>query len=162
MLIVDCKPRESDRITRNANLIPASKDLSYKIFFFLLYLLKFTTADFAGDMASKTQDSYRRFIYGLLSRYQSQVPKMDIAETGRVDERKDASSKRAVGNKNGHPNSEISRPSSSDDEELSDRKWRLEHLEWLSKALEPALQLCRWALPVTGLLMSCFFCSFTS
>ncbi|KAG6662699.1 hypothetical protein CIPAW_03G261600 [Carya illinoinensis] len=32
------------------------------------------------------------------------------------------------------------------DEDLSDRKGRLE-LAWLTKALEPALQLCRWALP---------------
>lgn len=40
----------------------------------------------------------------------------------------------------------------SDDDDLSDSKWRLE-LAWLSKALEPALQLCRWALP-TGWFLS--------
>lgn len=79
---------------------------------------------------------------------------MDIAETHRVDGTKDASLKHAIGNQNSRPDLEISRPSSLDDEELSERKWRLEHLEWLSKALEPALQLCRWALPATGLLVS--------
>ncbi|XP_047147455.1 uncharacterized protein LOC124819893 [Vigna umbellata] len=35
---------------------------------------------------------------------------------------------------------------SSDDEDTSDSKWKLE-LAWLSKTLEPALQFCRWALP---------------
>ncbi|KAG4976751.1 hypothetical protein AAZX31_13G104100 [Glycine max] len=34
----------------------------------------------------------------------------------------------------------------SDDEDSSDSKWKLE-LAWLTKALEPALQFCRWALP---------------
>ncbi|KAG4981953.1 hypothetical protein JHK87_026702 [Glycine soja] len=35
---------------------------------------------------------------------------------------------------------------SSDDEDSLDSKWKLE-LAWLTKALEPALQFCRWALP---------------
>ncbi|KAJ7972677.1 Sn1-specific diacylglycerol lipase alpha [Quillaja saponaria] len=35
---------------------------------------------------------------------------------------------------------------SSDDEDITNSKWKLE-LDWLTKALEPALQLCRWALP---------------
>ncbi|KAK7393426.1 hypothetical protein VNO78_21982 [Psophocarpus tetragonolobus] len=35
---------------------------------------------------------------------------------------------------------------SSDDEDSSDSKWKLE-LAWLTKTLEPALQFCRWALP---------------
>ncbi|KAK9137753.1 hypothetical protein Sjap_008347 [Stephania japonica] len=35
---------------------------------------------------------------------------------------------------------------SSDDDNLSDNKWKIE-LAWLSRALEPALQLCRRALP---------------
>ncbi|KAI3960014.1 hypothetical protein MKW98_016738 [Papaver atlanticum] len=34
----------------------------------------------------------------------------------------------------------------SDHDDLDENKWKLE-LAWLSKALEPALQLCRWALP---------------
>ncbi|KAJ1417508.1 Fungal lipase-like domain [Sesbania bispinosa] len=35
---------------------------------------------------------------------------------------------------------------SSDDEDTSDSKWKIERA-WLTKALEPALQFCRWALP---------------
>ncbi|KAI5394946.1 hypothetical protein KIW84_061529 [Lathyrus oleraceus] len=35
---------------------------------------------------------------------------------------------------------------SSDEEDSSDSKWKLE-LAWLTKAVEPALQFCRWALP---------------
>lgn len=45
---------------------------------------------------------------------------------------------------------------SSDDEDASDSKWKLE-LAWLSKTLEPALQFCRWALP-TGLLSVKSYC----
>lgn len=47
---------------------------------------------------------------------------------------------------------------SSDDEDPSDNKWKLE-MAWLTKALEPALQLCRWALP-TGLLSVNFITCF--
>ncbi|KAK4796198.1 hypothetical protein SAY86_028524 [Trapa natans] len=105
--------------------------------------------DLTSNVCNKRQESYRKFLHGVLNRYQSEVPKMDITETDRI-EGKDASLKSAVGNKNSRHSSEISRHSSSDDEESSERKWRLEHLEWLSKALEPALQLCRWAFPTTG------------
>ncbi|KAK4796808.1 hypothetical protein SAY86_029134 [Trapa natans] len=104
--------------------------------------------DLTSNVANKTA-SYRKFLYGVLNRYQSQLPKMGISETDRV-ERKDASLKHAVGDENSHPSSEISRPSSSEDEESSEPKAKLERLEWLSKTLEPALQLCRWALPTTG------------
>jgi len=45
---------------------------------------------------------------------------------------------------------------SSDDEDSSDSKWKLE-LAWLSRTLEPALQFCRWALP-TGLLSVKSYC----
>lgn len=41
----------------------------------------------------------------------------------------------------------------SDDENISDSKRRSE-LAWLTKALEPALQLYRWALSASGLSMS--------
>ncbi|XP_030499949.2 uncharacterized protein LOC115715249 isoform X1 [Cannabis sativa] len=37
---------------------------------------------------------------------------------------------------------------SDDDDLLGDNKWKVE-LAWITKALEPALQLCRWALPTT-------------
>lgn len=47
---------------------------------------------------------------------------------------------------------------SYDDEDPSDSKWKLE-MAWLTKALEPALQLCRWALP-TGLLSVNFITCF--
>lgn len=48
--------------------------------------------------------------------------------------------------------SRVSNKYTSDDDDLGDGKWRLE-LAWLSKALEPALQLYRWALP-TGWSLS--------
>lgn len=51
------------------------------------------------------------------------------------------------------PNSSELDSDSSGDEDTSDGKWKLD-LAWLNKALEPATQLRRWALP-TGLYSSC-------
>ncbi|GAV58893.1 Lipase_3 domain-containing protein [Cephalotus follicularis] len=81
----------------------------------------------------RRQESYRRLLYGVLNRYQSHQPKADKVEAADVS----------------RPNAEEDcglRKYSSSDENLTDNKWNLE-LAWLTKALEPALQLCRWALP---------------
>lgn len=50
--------------------------------------------------------------------------------------------------------SELAKYSSGDDD-VSDGKWRLE-LAWLTKVVEPALQLCRWTVP-SGLCMFVMF-----
>lgn len=99
----------------------------------------------------KRQGTYQSYVYSLLNRFQLQRSKVDMVEADILKEAKDAPQvsfkskvERAIGN-----DSSLSKHSSDND--LSDRKWRLE-LAWLTKALEPALQLCRWALP-TGLLM---------
>jgi len=87
----------------------------------------------------KRQGTYQSYVYSLLNRFQLQRSKVDspqVSFKSKVE--------RAIGN-----DSSLSKHSCDND--LSDRKWRLE-LAWLTKALEPALQLCRWALP-TGLLM---------
>ncbi|XP_048137183.1 uncharacterized protein LOC115727500 isoform X2 [Rhodamnia argentea] len=100
----------------------------------------------------KGQESPRSLVFAVLSRHRSQVSKAEELEP---DEAK----------KNGgrvSPESEVQRKMlhgsgmsrhSSDDEDLGDSKWKIE-LAWLPKALEPALQMCRWALP-TGQGVSC-------
>jgi hypothetical protein len=99
----------------------------------------------------KRQGTYQSYVYSLLNRFQLQRSKVDKVEADILKEAKDSPQvsfkskvERAIGN-----DSSLSKHSCDND--LSDRKWRLE-LAWLTKALEPALQLCRWALP-TGLLM---------
>ncbi|KAJ8899389.1 hypothetical protein K2173_018363 [Erythroxylum novogranatense] len=93
----------------------------------------------------KRSEEYRRFLYGILKRSQSQMPKADNFEADKVQEGAVNASLRHEARKNTDFESGLSK-NSSEDEELSDSKWRPE-LSWLFKALDPALDLCRWALP---------------
>ncbi|XP_057965989.1 uncharacterized protein LOC131156374 isoform X2 [Malania oleifera] len=99
-----------------------------------------------GKNFLKGQELCLRFVYDVLNPSQSHWSNVNNVETNAQKEPKDASEvplgPKAVrktdydsGFKNG-----------SDDDGMSGNKWRLE-LAWLTKALEPALQLCRWALP---------------
>ncbi|KAK6937813.1 Fungal lipase-like domain [Dillenia turbinata] len=93
------------------------------------------------------QELYARYVYGIINRLQSGWSSVDKVETNIEKERKDtfpSPVKLKVGKKLDY-DSEIFK-SSSDDDETSESKWRLE-LDWLPKAIEPALQLCRQALP---------------
>ena len=92
------------------------------------------------------QASYQSYVYGILNRFQFQRSKADKVEGKILKEATDASQ---VEKKMGI-DSRLSKYS-SDEEDLTDRRWKLE-LAWLTKAIEPALQLCRWALP-TGLFI---------
>lgn len=93
----------------------------------------------------KRQGTHQSYVYSLLNRFQLQRSKVDKVESDILKEAKDAPQvsfkskvERAIGN-----DSSLSKQSCDND--LKDRNW-------LTKALEPALQLCRWALP-TGPLM---------
>ncbi|XP_026388038.1 sn1-specific diacylglycerol lipase beta-like [Papaver somniferum] len=86
----------------------------------------------------KKQEPYR--VYSLLTQSRSQCSKADKPQCNGSKEAKDASQK----GQSSH-SSNLSRRG-SDHDDLDENKWKLE-LAWLSKALEPALQLCRWALP---------------
>ncbi|KAK9140235.1 hypothetical protein Scep_009916 [Stephania cephalantha] len=97
--------------------------------------------------ALKIHDYHRRLDYGIFSRFQSDFSKADDAVTKSLREAEDsyktiATSKLDVRRT---ADSGLSKYSSVDDN-LSDNKWKIE-LAWLSRALEPALQLCRRALP---------------
>lgn len=103
----------------------------------------------------KRQESYQSLVYSLLKRCHSQQSNMDKVEADAVKEEKNAPqvSLTSKVEKKTYKDPGLTKYV-SDDEDLSDNKWKLE-LAWLTKALEPALQLCRWALP-TGLFMSSY------
>ena len=103
----------------------------------------------------KRQESYQSLVYSLLKQFHSRQSKMDKVEADAVKEKKNApqvSLTSKVENKT-DKDSTLTKYV-CDDEDLSYNKWKLE-LAWLTKALEPALQLCRWALP-TGLFKSSY------
>ncbi|KDP26557.1 hypothetical protein JCGZ_17715 [Jatropha curcas] len=90
----------------------------------------------------KRQERYQRFVFGVLSRCQSKLSKLDKEEPENVlNEAKKASqvsSRSILEDKSTNFDSGFGNYSSGDD--ISDKKWRLE-LAWLTRALEPALQL---------------------
>ena len=90
-------------------------------------------------------------MYGVLCRFRSQLRKpnsVDDEVLRKQDSNGDnnaprvrSSSRRRDGGDSG-----LAKYSSDDEDLMGDSKWKLE-LAWLTKALEPALQVCRWALP---------------
>ncbi|KAH7691667.1 alpha/beta-Hydrolases protein [Dioscorea alata] len=78
-------------------------------------------------------------VFGVLGRCLSQFSEDEKTENAKLSSGNDNSS--TVGK---HYDSELCKDS-SDDEDFSRKKWKLE-LAWLSKALEPALQVYKWAL----------------
>ncbi|KAJ4956110.1 hypothetical protein NE237_012893 [Protea cynaroides] len=95
----------------------------------------------------RKQDFCQGFLYNVLTRCQSQWSKVGNGENDDSTEGKNASriTRRPKMNEQIDSDSGLHNYS-SDEDDLSDNKWRLE-LAWLTKALEPALQLYRWALP---------------
>lgn len=73
----------------------------------------------------RNDNSYRQLLSGVVSRCLSQSPKSDWEEESVSTSIK-------------------AKTTTSDDDELTLWKWKIE-LDWLSKALEPALQLYKWA-----------------
>ncbi|XP_007050343.2 PREDICTED: uncharacterized protein LOC18613178 [Theobroma cacao] len=129
-------------------------------FYFFCFLLSLVMANqfakrflrnlYYTNILIKRQKLYGRFVYGILNRCQSQWSKADgIKELNKEKEAKDeaqVSLKPEVNEKAGY-DTRLFKYSSGDEDYIGDTKWKLE-LAWLTKALEPALQLCRWALPI--------------
>lgn len=119
-------------------------------------MLSFHLLLFVPDYAKnvlRRRETYGSLVYGVLDRCQSQWTKADKVEPDALKETEDApqaSSLRTEVREMRHDHSGLDKSSSSDDDvNVSDPKWRLE-LTWLTKAIEPALQVCRSALQ-TGL-----------
>ncbi|RXH87316.1 hypothetical protein DVH24_028816 [Malus domestica] len=95
----------------------------------------------------KRKEFYRRFVYSYVNLFKSQHSK---AEKGGES---DAPKKpKAVGPQQAALGPEAAggiSSSSSEDEDLVDSKRKRFELAWLPKVLEPAFQLCRWALPTS-------------
>lgn len=86
----------------------------------------------------KKQESYGGLAYGILSRIRSQSSKAETKDAHETSHRPEFINKTEFD----HGVSKYS----SDDDDVNDNKRKLE-LAWLTKALEPALQFYRWALP---------------
>ncbi|PWA38067.1 alpha/beta-Hydrolases superfamily protein [Artemisia annua] len=101
------------------------------------------TLDFSFKLIRK-RESYHWSVYNTISRYQSQWSKVEKVEEPRVKDAKDASLSPGISQQGTQtePNSGVSKYS-SDDEDPSSNKWKPE-LAWITKALEPALQLWKW------------------
>jgi len=97
---------------------------------------------------------YQGVVYNVIKRFQSH-----LSESGKVEkelEEQEAEKRRPSSVTSSRSGLEKRRQfesgidnDSSSDEDTGDGKWKLD-LAWLTKALEPAMQLRRWALP-TGL-----------
>lgn len=118
------------------------KSLKYK-FWSSFY---FDAADLSFKLIRK-KESYKWSVYDTLNRNQSQWSKVEDPE---IKDGKDASSSPKIAQEINQTEPDLGvNKYGSDDENGTSNKWKLE-LDWLSKALEPALQMWRWPLP-TGL-----------
>ncbi|KAI3742665.1 hypothetical protein L1987_60357 [Smallanthus sonchifolius] len=104
----------------------------------------------AADLSFKLlrkREPYQPSIYNALSRYQSHWSKGEKVENPNMIDAKDASVLPTTSQQGSQTesNSGVSKYSTDEDDPNSN-KWKPE-LAWLTKTLEPALQLCRWPLP---------------
>ncbi|KAM0050857.1 putative fungal lipase-like domain, alpha/Beta hydrolase [Helianthus debilis subsp. tardiflorus] len=106
---------------------------------------------FNADLSAKlvrTKESYQWSVYNALSRYESQWSKVENPNT---KDEKDASVLPPISQQASRTesNSVLNKDNSDEDDAVSNNnnKWKLE-LAWLTKALDPALQLWKWPLPI--------------
>ncbi|MFS7902572.1 putative fungal lipase-like domain, alpha/Beta hydrolase [Helianthus anomalus] len=107
---------------------------------------------FNTDLSAKlvrTKESYQWSVYNALSRYESQWSKVEKPNT---KDEKDASALPRISQQASQTesNSALNKYNSDEDDAVSNsnnNKWKLE-LAWLTKALDPALQLWKWPLPI--------------
>ncbi|KAJ0611601.1 putative fungal lipase-like domain, alpha/Beta hydrolase [Helianthus annuus] len=85
----------------------------------------------------RTKESYQWSVYNALSRYESQWSKVEKPISQQASQTES--------------NSVLNKDNSDEDDAVSNNnnnnKWKLE-LAWLTKALDPALQLWKWPLPI--------------
>lgn len=110
-----------------------------------------TNLDFSIGLLRKQE--YQKFVYNVVNRCQSQWSKSEKVERDDVFKDSKGGPESQVPLKTNNVNYPDYGPRfrkySSDEDDFvtnTNNKWKLE-LAWLTKALEPALQLCRWALP---------------
>ncbi|KAK8650739.1 hypothetical protein V6N13_140366 [Hibiscus sabdariffa] len=116
------------------------------------YCKRFLRQLYDTNILITRQKLYGRFVNGILDRSQSQLSNSyGMKELNKGKEAKNVAqvSLKAEVDKEteSDANTRFFKFSSGDEDNVGDTKWKLE-LAWLTKALEPALQLCRWALPL--------------
>ncbi|KAK9057378.1 hypothetical protein SSX86_022213 [Deinandra increscens subsp. villosa] len=98
----------------------------------------------------RKRESYQWSVYNVLNRYQSQWSKVEKVETPNTKDEKESSASPTIpqpGTKK-ESNPGVNKYNSDEDDAVNNNKWKPE-LAWLTKALEPALQLWKWP-PQTG------------
>nr|XP_043609981.1 uncharacterized protein LOC122581770 [Erigeron canadensis] len=90
----------------------------------------------------RRRESYQWSVYDTLNRYQSQWSKVEKSDK----DTKDASVSPKTSQQGNQTDSKSGIKYNSDDDDAINNKWKLE-LDWLSKALDPAVQLWRWPFP---------------
>ncbi|KAE8673113.1 LOB domain-containing protein 16-like [Hibiscus syriacus] len=116
------------------------------------YCKRFFRQLYNTNILIRRQKLFGRVVNGILNRCQSQWSNSDgMKELNKEKEAKTVAQvslkaevdKKAVSD----ADTRFFKFSSGDEDNVDNTKWKLE-LAWLTKALEPALQLCRWALPI--------------
>ncbi|CAH1420160.1 unnamed protein product [Lactuca virosa] len=95
----------------------------------------------------KEREPYNPRVYNVIKRFQSQWPKVEDPNMKAAKDDASVSPRNTISQHNNQTelSSKVNKYS-SDEEDTTNNKWKPE-LAWLTKALEPALQLCRWPLP---------------
>ncbi|KAL3531245.1 hypothetical protein ACH5RR_010567 [Cinchona calisaya] len=113
----------------------------------------FNKIDFSSSIRLLRKQDYQNVLYNVVNRYQSQCSKAEKVQRddGLRDSKEGSQSQIPFESNVDHTKYEpggVSKYSSDEDDFVTNQnsKWKLE-LAWLTKALEPALQLCRWAFP---------------
>ncbi|KAJ0258372.1 Alpha/beta-Hydrolases superfamily protein [Hirschfeldia incana] len=91
----------------------------------------------------KRRELYQGVLYNVIKRFQSRLPESSGKE---LEDSNKTPNSSELETRRGAESGIDSDGSSGDEDTTSDGKWKLD-LAWLTKALEPATQLRRWALP---------------
>lgn len=98
------------------------------------------------DLSVRVLKKRGSYLYDVLNRYQSQWPISGKPESDAIKDVKEASRDGLNPKADGaSSHSHLNKYSSDEDDPVSN-KWKPE-VAWISKALEPALQLYKWAVP---------------
>ncbi|MED6108750.1 hypothetical protein PIB30_026970 [Stylosanthes scabra] len=97
------------------------------------------------------EERCRNYVHSIFNQLQLQRPISDKVEEDKLKEGNQARKIcfKAEVKKKKADDSYRTNKDSSDDEDPPDNKWKLE-LAWLTKAIEPAVQFCKWAMPTVN------------
>lgn len=115
--------------------------------------IQFGATDFSINLIRK-RESYQWSVYNALNRYQSQWSKVKKVENPSTKDEKDAPGSPTTSQQDSQ--TESNNKYNSDEDDTVNNKWKLE-LAWLTKAIDPAMQLFKWPLSTGLCLCVCVF-----